>query len=334
MNCAFRTPRYIFDPGTFGIDVGEFSQEELSYVSDMFALCQLQTSAPTCPVIIAGECELKGFQIELSKILMDSGALHGSYISKEWVDSKRELLRPNLRKVNGAVKMGDNKTLVQIKEILRINVLLTRPSNNERRIARVDLAVLDMNGGLDAIIGLPDILCHYLDVFIDLLEQATPMESVRPAANDALAMMTLSELKETYPDLVDTWSQEAEDVAQEELDTEEPCSFTGPLYYLTKPYEEVLTDYYNMFDSHIAPEWRHDPRLLELLSSEEALAVFVPRVWTGIVGVDPIELEFSEDMPKTHKPFPRPLNPKMKEAAVKEFERMCTYMYGISLPPP
>ena len=299
----------------------------MCYVSELFAACCPHSPSSPCPVIMAGECDCRGAQLPLCNVLLDSGALHGSYISKDWVNARRELLRADLRRVQGAVKMGDNKTLVPIQEILRINVILTRSTTGERVKARLDLAVLDMNGGLDAIIGLPDILNHFLDVFIDLLESASPIESVRPSATESISMMTLDELKESYPDLVDTWTTQVEAIAPEEMDTEEPCSFTGPLYYLSKPYDEVLADYFNMFDSHIAPEWRQDSRLLELLHSEEAIMVFAPRVWTGIEGIDPIELDFSEDMPKVHKPSPRPLNPKMKEAAVKEFERMCTYMY-------
>ena len=43
--------------------------------------------------------------------------------------------------------------------------------------------------------------------------------------------------------------------------------------------------------------------------------------------MEPIELEFAEDMPTSHKPKARPMNPKTKEAAEKEFNRMSTYMY-------
>ena len=41
--------------------------------------------------------------------------------------------------------------------------------------------------------------------------------------------MGMDELKDLYPDLVDTWSQPLDEIAPEEIETPDPCSFTGPL---------------------------------------------------------------------------------------------------------
>ena len=84
----------------------------------------------------------------------------------------------------------------------------------------------------------------------------------------------------------------------------------GPLYYLAKPHDEVLQDYFGLFGSHIAPEWRSEERLLAILQNEKEIAVFVPQKWEGISGLEPIELEFAEDMPTSHKPKARLMNPK------------------------
>ena len=46
-----------------------------------------------------------------------------------------------------------------------------------------------------------------------------------------------------FPDVVSPWTQPQDEVSPEEKETPMPCSFTGPMYFLSKPYEEVLEDY-------------------------------------------------------------------------------------------
>ena len=123
------------------------------------------------------------------------------------------------------------------------------------------------------------------------------------------------------------WKEALDEVPQEELETEDPCSFTGPLCYLSKPHQEVVQEYLDMFDEHIAPEWRDNAQLLELLQSPEAIQVFVPEEWRGINGFEPVSFEFKEDMPKVHRSAARPVNMRIFQDAKVEFERMCTYMY-------
>lgn len=307
--------------------MSEYTDEELDFARELFAVSRPEIASSDCPVIVKGDVSIGSDYVSLNQILLDSGATGGSYISKEWVDQRRAMFTPYLRRVVGMVRLGDNKTLVPVKEILRIETTIPRVSNGELTTGRVDFAVMEMNGGLDAIIGLPDILRSFLQVFIDALEGASEMPSGGPELSETLNMMSVDELKTSYPDVCDTWSQPLDEVAIEEINTEEPCSFTGPLYYLSKPHTEVLQDYFNLFDSHIAPEWRNNSRLISILSSEKAQEVFVPKTWRGILGLDPIEFEFDENMPKVHKPHSRPMNPKTKQAAEAEFERMCTYMY-------
>ena len=259
----------------------------------------------------------------MGKVLWDSGAIDGSYISKEWVDARRSMLMPYLRRVQGMVRMGDNKTLVPILEILRIDVSFMRAKSSEWIRGRIDFAVMPMNGGLDGIIGLPDILRGFLSVFIDLLETAGPCSSTRPT----LYMLSLEEIKEKYPDTIDSWNGPCDEMAPEELELEDMHTFERPLYYLSKPHDEVVEDYMQQFDTHISPEWKANPKVVELLTSQMALEVFCPKEWRHILGIDLLEIEFSEDMPKVLRPKIRPLNPIVKQQAEKEYRRMCTYMY-------
>jgi len=113
----------------------------------------------------------------------------------------------------------------------------------------------------------------------------------------------------------------------EEEETPDPCSFTGPLAYLSVTHEEALHNYMEILDKHISPETREDcPKMKEFLLSQQALDVFVPKTWTGIK-CPPLDFQINPDMPKHMKPHARPISERIYEPAKKEFDRMCTYFY-------
>ena len=319
----------------------EPTPEELDLVSDVFQVTY-PGHVDQCPVIIPGDFQVGQNFVDVGNVLFDSGALQASYVSKKWVDANRAGLKSQLRRMQGRVRMPDGETVVSVTERLRTIATFEVRGTGEKICGLVDFWVLDMGNSddLDAIIGLPDILRSYMRVFVQLLEDAAEMvregslfhissveQKNRMASVSNLRALTLDELREEYPDLEDTFGVPADELAPEEENTEEPCSFTGPLYYLSKPHEQVVEDYFAMFDKHISDEWRADPRIIALLRSDKALRVFVPKEWTGIVGIDPIELDFLPDMPTSHKPKARPLNPAIKSSTEVEFKRMCKYMY-------
>jgi len=264
------------------------------------------------------------YKVGLNEVLWDSGALHASYISQQWLDRHREALGDKIREEETVVRLGDNKTRINLKEKVTLEIEASSPINAcTRHTAKLDFCVMNMPG-MDAIIGLPDILDHFLDIFIDILESGRYR---RGSTEDKLNLTELEDLERRYADLESPWKQPLDEIPQEEMDTEEPCSFTGPLHYLSKPHKEVVEEYFGMFDEHIAPEWRHNKELVELLESSEAVQVFAPVEWAGINGFDPVSFEFREDMPKVHRSAARPVNMRIFQDAKVEFERMCTYMY-------
>ena len=270
--------------------------------------------------------------ILVKTVLMDSGALSSSYVSAEWVDERRAVLKDQIRKVKGSVRLGDNKTVQETTERASLPVSFTDWEGKEH-IGIVDFCVMSMPG-LDMIVGLPDILDTYLDMFVDMLQTAREARIEEKAKREAVYTLeqrsAVYSLQERFPDLQYPWTVTHDEIAPEEEESYEPCSFTGPMYYLSKPHDEVVNDYKAMFETHIAEDWRRNTRIEELLLSEKALRVFVPQEWTGINGFAPLELPTKEGMPETHKPPCRPINPKLFEAASAEMRRMETYMYGDS----
>ena len=66
--------------------------------------------------------------ITLGLVLFDTGATHSSYIAKSWVDANRTLLQPMIRQVNLKVKLGDNRTTMNITE--RVTLMVTFVDDN------------------------------------------------------------------------------------------------------------------------------------------------------------------------------------------------------------
>ena len=46
----------------------------------------------------------------LNRVLWDSGALHSSYVSQQWLDRHREALGDKIREEETVVRLGDSKT--------------------------------------------------------------------------------------------------------------------------------------------------------------------------------------------------------------------------------
>ncbi len=93
--------------------------------------------------------------------------------------------------------------------------------------------------------------------------------------------------------------------------------------------------YFNDVSSRISQEFSESVGVAvsEFLRSDEIVPVFVPNNWTGINGIPPLKLEFSDDMPKKIKPQNRKVPPALCEATKKEFERMKEYFYVPSTSP-
>jgi hypothetical protein len=75
------------------------------------------------------------FIFDLYKVLMDTGALHSSYISRDLVDKHRDAWRGKVMHVDGKDCLGDNKTEVSVTKNVKINVLLQAP--DQRRVTAI-----------------------------------------------------------------------------------------------------------------------------------------------------------------------------------------------------
>ena len=129
-------------------------------------------------------------------------------------------------------------------------------------------------------------------------------------------------------DILFPWSQPIDEIAPEELDTPDPTSFPDDiLMLLTLSTDEARLIYNTDLETHVTPEMRAAcPTILDLLTSELAYDVFVPRKWTGI-HMPPYHLDTKPGLPEFLKAHTRPIREVLYKHARTEFERMQTYSY-------
>jgi len=152
-----------------------------------------------------------GYKVGLNRVLWDSGALHSSYVSQQWLDRHREALESKIRDEETVVRLGDSVTRVNLKEKVTLEVEAVSPvSSSEKKTATIDFCVMSMPG-MDGIIGIPDILDHFLDIFIDILESGKYRQG---NLEDSLHLSELEGLERRYCDLELPWKEQLDEVPQ------------------------------------------------------------------------------------------------------------------------
>ena len=240
-----------------------------------------------------------GGSIAIPKVLLDTGASHHSYIDESFLEANMSKLEPCVQTVTGeSVVLADRRTILNIGKVINVELEFT-DQYLEVHTSAVTLHVLDMPGGMDVIIGFPDIITKYSTYFLNV------MTDIHEKAQKPW-----------------TSGEDGQEESPEKLDTAIPSSFAGPLYYIMNEREEVLQDHYNLFEKHLASEMvRAVPGITDLLKSDLALQLFVPEVWKGIEGFPPLELKFEDTMPSSLKPPASFVNPCIYEKAHLEFQR-------------
>jgi hypothetical protein len=250
--------------------------------------------------------------INVAHVLFDSGALHASYVSKKFADQYRNILINNFYPIHSAVKLADNKTVINITEQLVVHICF-RDAENIVHSGTVQFMVLETRG-YDIIIGLPAILNTFSKLFISMIMNAA----------DSLCSIT--------PELQTPWEHNLLETAAEDEETPLPTSFTSALHFMEVGYEAACQEFLEQVPEHVAAEFAANTDILHLLETK-GVNVFVPQNWEGINNLEPFELNWRPDLPTSMKPKARPVNPKLFEHAQVEFERLSKYFYIPSTSP-
>ena len=170
--------------------------------------------------------------------------------------------------------------------------------------------------------GLPAIVGDLWHFFVSSIEHR---HSTRAFGHNSYACAHMDEL-------IEPWSQGTDKEAPEELETPDPVQFEFAHSFLGKPRVEAVREYRDLWAEHVHPDFAKCTSVLELLE-EKAMQVFVPETWEGIKGLEPLKINFKDDLPDRIKPKTRYINPRLYEAAEKEFKRLRGYFYEESRSP-
>ena len=258
-----------------------------------------------------GVIEIEDSKIKVNKVLFDSGALHSDYIAATFVKKHRKELEPFIYKAESIVRLGDNQTLIKIKE--RIKIIITfKGGNGITYSASINPCIFDTTGN-DLIIGLPSIATNFAELFKDMVDVAAV--NIRKSSEHL-----------AHSELMEPWTSKPDEIAEEDEDTPLPCSFTAALHFLELSHEDAMEEFRLQFDEHIAKGFMRETNVKELLLTK-GHKVFVPERWEGINGIPELELRWKDTLPDSMKPRARPVNPRLYENAKKEYERLCGYLY-------
>ena len=274
---------------------------------------------------------------ELVTILCDTGALSANYVAEDLIKSlKSKLKREDFFKTKCKVTLADNRTIKDIGTGVKLKLVLKDKKSHEYTYTG-DFFVLDMKSN-DIILGLPALTGKLYPFMQALLKEAhedkypTPPTQQQPADN-YLNHLDLEELPDMNTQLENPWLSAETQVAQEDEETDLPVNFAGALTFLGKSREEAIQDYHELLKTHVSEAMSKETDVIDYLKGDRALSVFVPSEWSGIKGIEPLQISWKDTLPDRMKPKPRPINPKLWEVSQKEFNRLCGYFYSESRSP-
>jgi hypothetical protein len=266
-------------------------------------------------VYLGGRIECDGVDVPVDTALWDSGALHASYISQDFLNRNLDVFGPHVRESRSDVRMASGNERVKITQHVDLTVVFPDASGKEHG-ALLRFFVLPESEN-DILIGLPAIVVHFGSIYL---------ERIRAAVDTYGVDSTMHHISLDSPDLRTPWSIPPDGEAPEDLETPLPCSFTDALHFMEMTPDQAKEEYFGQFEEHVAPEFAASTPVLELLRTK-GLLVFVPQNWEGIKNIEPLELKWKDDLPTRMKPKARPVNPRLYEAAKREFDRLLGYFY-------
>ena len=111
-----------------------------------------------------------GALLGVPRVLWDSGALHGNYISKRFLDANYPFLKAMVSVVDSAVTLADNKTSLRITQEVEIPLLLGAMDGSPAVTCVATFSVIEC--GADIILGLPSLVGQVSELFIAMIRRA------------------------------------------------------------------------------------------------------------------------------------------------------------------
>ena len=138
--------------------------EKRKTVQKLFNIVKGNRDLATYMHVSADVLRVDGFKIHTNNVLLDTGALHGSYVSKRFVDKHRHELHNDISTATGSVKFGNKDNLHKISEVLIVPIAITCRHSKRTYQLRTVFSVVDLTN--DFIIGLPDLADSLAPLFV------------------------------------------------------------------------------------------------------------------------------------------------------------------------
>jgi hypothetical protein len=215
------------------------------------------------------------------EVLFDSGSVNASFISKAFIDQHRDVWDGRYKENIGWALLADKITKIKVYGFIVV------PCSFEWKeveyAKKIKIFVVDTLS-CDMIIGLPHIILHYLDLFIELLRTAldralqlnesTPeIQAVHSYGDESFMPV------EKEPGLLyNPWTT-IDGEAPEDVDIEMPCSFSYALHYMELPYDEAVKEYCDLIETHASEDFLRAVPALRGYLTDVAIKRFIPTNW-------------------------------------------------------
>ena len=162
------TPRLIYDSGgeDFACDYDSYEELNCMVLCVDAVMAATDVLQPKPAAFRVGEFETNGFTVKMLNVLLDSGACHRSYIARSIVKKHSGVWKRSISPFASTVRLANQVTTVHTTEKVRGQLSFVFDSGEEVS-AEIDAVVWDIKS-MEFILGLPDILEHFLDLFVDI----------------------------------------------------------------------------------------------------------------------------------------------------------------------
>ena len=267
------------------------------------------------------------------KVLFDTVALCANYMSNDlFLDIKNRLHKNQYRQQKSNVALADDSKVITSTHVVTLPLTVVDDNQNTNSMNNGLYVVINMKDN-DIIVGLPAIMTSFWEFFKKAIDHQIDKQNMC-SLNTTSDKDLMSNLDPEYPDnysLLEPWTVKLEE-APEEDEVPLPARFDFASSFLGKSRQEAIQEYEEMFATHVDKQMAANTDVINLLQTK-GRKVFIPDNWDGIQGIEPLQIQFSPDLPDRLKPKARPINPRLWECAEKEFKRLCGYFYEESRSP-
>jgi hypothetical protein len=236
---------------------------------------------------LMADASIDGFHyFQIGVALFDSGASADNYISSGTIEKFN--LHGEVQLSNSQVKVADGR-VIQIQGYIELVIRFVDP---DEQVSQAKLKFRVLKGlSVPVVLGINAIMTHFKQLFISMLS-GTPASCHRIDAR-----LTEEEMSAVGNPVSDHPVKKSESISEEEGFIPEPNSFPAANSLGIVPLEQLEIDFHKELSSRVSSDYSRVPGAVDFLHSNVAVRVFVPNNWTGINGIEPVELQFRDDFP-------------------------------------